>query len=96
MSSLENVEIIENVENVETIIKSPIKRGRPYKNDTSVKVWVIGNEHVTNYYKDYYQAHKEEMLKKVICPGCNKQYASMKAAKHLKSQYHNKRVTHFE
>ena len=89
----ENVEIIEIIENV---IQKPIKRGRPQKNDANVKVWVVGNEHVTNYYKDYYQKHKEEMLKKVICPGCHKQYASMKAAKHLKSQYHNKRVTHFE
>jgi hypothetical protein len=83
---------IENNENITNDIQKVIKRGRPLKTDTSEKFWIPGNEHVTNYYKNYYKIHKEEMLKKVICPGCSKQYASMKAAKHLKSQYHIKRA----
>jgi hypothetical protein len=68
------------------------KRG-PKLNETEVKLWVLGNEHTKQYFREYYHnKNKERVTQKLICDVCDKEYTLHHKKRHQDSKYHTKRL----
>jgi len=69
------------------------KRG-PKMNETETKLWILGNEHTKQYFREYYHSkNKERVTKKLKCEVCQKEYTLHHKKRHLDSKYHNKILT---
>lgn len=65
-------------------IKTPVKIQKTLK-DGTIKIYTYDQ---SLYNKKFYEKHKEDILKKIVCPLCKGSYCERTYLTHIKSKKH--------